>query len=712
MNDTLLNSVLAWLLTYAIHSTLLLGGAWLITKRATLSPMTRDVIWKATLVGGIITATAQQAITTPMGQTLSITSEVAQQKSNIPQTHEAKTQNKIDQRTEAAPASLSTDAELTPVSSVATPSFFASFFVSFLTSLSWTSALVLAWAALALLFSVTYIGRRLILIGRLANRHAVAEGPLPSMLDALCRTVDHRRHVRLTWVNTIASPVALGGDEICLPEAALTDLRPEEQKSLLAHELAHLARRDPQWLAFASLIERVFFFQPLNRAARAAIQRNAEFLCDDWAATQTGSGLPLAHCLERVAEWMEASPLGVPVAGMAEQRSLLVTRIARLIEARPTGKATSRVALALGTVVVLAVTTAAAPGVRASLNAATTPESLTDGSAANEHVATNDKSVDSLANDDGMMGRVPSQVGRAATDIDGKVQRRAEQEIGRDVDRNINKNAGKNIGKNIGGPGHNSSGTVLPQDTAVVSALIERLKDSDASVRKAAASSLGNLKSRRAVNALIAAAGDRNRDVRNAVIEALKDLEDVSAVPVFLKALSDESADIRRNALDALSNFNDNVKASSIVPLLKDEKSDVRRAALDAIKEIGDASVASSVTPLLKDREADVREGAIDALCELKVMLPERDVAELLGDPSPDVRAITLEYIKDRPTSYPLVAAITKLLNDPNGDVREHAVEALSEYRDPAARAALRAALNSEDPNVRRRAAEALGERK
>ena len=37
---------------------------------------------------------------------------------------------------------------------------------------------------------------------------------------------------------------------------------------MLAHEIAHLVRRDPQWLVLARAIEMVFFFQPLNRLAR------------------------------------------------------------------------------------------------------------------------------------------------------------------------------------------------------------------------------------------------------------------------------------------------------------------------------------------------------------------------------------------------------------------------------------------------------------
>ena len=50
-------------------------------------------------------------------------------------------------------------------------------------------------------------------------------------------------------------------------------------------------------------------------------------------------------------------------------------------------------------------------------------------------------------------------------------------------------------------------------------------------------------------------------------------------------------------------------------------------------------------------------------------------------------------------------------LNDSNADVRDAAIDALSEVRDSSALDALVAALKSSDPNVRRQAAEALGQR-
>ena len=50
----------SWLLTYAVHSTLLIGAAWLISQNARrLSMIARDTMWKAALYGGIFTASLQ-----------------------------------------------------------------------------------------------------------------------------------------------------------------------------------------------------------------------------------------------------------------------------------------------------------------------------------------------------------------------------------------------------------------------------------------------------------------------------------------------------------------------------------------------------------------------------------------------------------------------------------------------------------------------------
>ena len=57
----------AWLLTYAVHSTLLIGAVWLLVRRGVLtSHHLQDTFWKAALVGGLLTA----RLTRPGGRAL------------------------------------------------------------------------------------------------------------------------------------------------------------------------------------------------------------------------------------------------------------------------------------------------------------------------------------------------------------------------------------------------------------------------------------------------------------------------------------------------------------------------------------------------------------------------------------------------------------------------------------------------------------------
>ena len=59
MIDTLSSAVLAWLLTYLIHSTVLLTFAWALTRARSWSPASADLLWKTALIGGMLTSTAQ-----------------------------------------------------------------------------------------------------------------------------------------------------------------------------------------------------------------------------------------------------------------------------------------------------------------------------------------------------------------------------------------------------------------------------------------------------------------------------------------------------------------------------------------------------------------------------------------------------------------------------------------------------------------------------
>ncbi len=173
-------SLLAWLLTYFIHSTVLLGVAWLVTRRRRLEPAAAEVLWKVALVAGLVTGTIQSrlALTTPAAVTLPVAA--------LPQ-----------------PAALNQPAALTDPTPSRAPSL--------------ALVLVLLWGAIALGSSFYYVARRLILVGRLADRRAVSDGPLVVALAELQRTARYRRRVHHTMARTISSPVARGSPRSACP---------------------------------------------------------------------------------------------------------------------------------------------------------------------------------------------------------------------------------------------------------------------------------------------------------------------------------------------------------------------------------------------------------------------------------------------------------------------------------------------------------------
>jgi HEAT repeat protein/beta-lactamase regulating signal transducer with metallopeptidase domain len=672
MNST---AVLSWLLTYALHSTVLLVMAKMITSRK-MTAASRDVIWKSALVGGIVTASIQQAFEIrPSGSmALPATSQpVSAPPAALGSTGERSKDNEATLALDKEVAGQS--AELPSAASVASAS-----------RLSMTEGLVLGWAIVAVLLAVTYGARRLILVGRLGDRRMVQDEELKSMLATLQRAGS--KPVQLTSSTAISSPVALGLNEICIPEAAIFELDAEQQRGLLAHELAHLERRDPVWLDAVSLLERVFFFQPLNRMARREMQMAAEHLCDDSAAQRLGSGVPLAKCLAQVAEWIQASPLGVPVAGMAEQRSQLVERIARLVDRTARVKPASRALVTVGALALIAGMVAAAPGVK---------------SAQGKTLETEKKEMQVVAESDTDSIDTLTAAPKVEESRTYSLEQQAQSE---------------------------------EQDPAIIAALIERLKDTDAGVRRAAANSLGNLKSTRAVAPLIDILDDRNKDVRMSAINALGNLQDARAVTPLLSlvrdpsvgvrqavfededipsapviaALSDANADVRHKATNILGHIRDRAATSALINATKDASPEVRASAIEALSEMKDLSAVPSILTAVKDENPEVRHRAIHALSNMHAAVPEKTMLELVGDATADVRQAVLELIRERPFTG-AVAAVSRLLDDPNSDVRVEAVSTLGEIRDPAARRALQAALTSKDAKVRARAAEVLGER-
>jgi len=651
----LASSLFAWLLTYLIHSTVLLGIAWLVTRRRRLEPAASDLLWKVALLASLVTGTIQARLrlSTPATVTLPIATMPQAAPANQPA-------GATDPgRKPGVGAATPTDPGREPGVGAAThgPSL--------------PLVVVLLWGVTALASSLYYVARRLILVGRLADRRAVSDGPLAATLADLQRTTGYRRRVRLTMARTISSPVALGLSEICVPELALSELGAEQQRSMLAHELAHLARRDSLWLAGASLIERFFFFQPLNRLARRELETTAEYLSDEWAMRKTGSAVSLAKCLATVAEWIEASPLGVPVAGLAERRSLLVSRISRLLDGRlPSSPASRRgwaIAAALGVVATIAAAPRVSQGVGGGGGAVTTSgTTATPTQRAAEPVANQDTTV------------VKALIARL-----------------KDENRGVRRAAAHSLGQ-LGDP-------------RAVQPLIVVLADSDAEVRSAAVDALADLEDPRAIGPIAGLLKDPVTDVRHNALSALSHWEQGVPTAPVVALLDDPSADVRHEAVDLLEHLHARSAGSAIARLIHDPSADVRSAVVQALGNLGAQSGAAAITEALGDAAADVRHAALSALNDLKAPIAEATLLNLMKDASADVRQRAAELAGER-SVVAAIPVLRRLIDDPRGDVREAATEALGHIADPAARQALQAALQSPDPKVRRAAAEALGQ--
>src|SRR3954468_20689214 len=67
-------TVFGWLVTYMIHSTLLLSAAWMCDRFFLRNrPHWKELVWRVALVGGLVTATAQAAVPfRPYGGTVSL----------------------------------------------------------------------------------------------------------------------------------------------------------------------------------------------------------------------------------------------------------------------------------------------------------------------------------------------------------------------------------------------------------------------------------------------------------------------------------------------------------------------------------------------------------------------------------------------------------------------------------------------------------------
>ncbi|MGE0144034.1 MAG: M56 family metallopeptidase [Planctomycetota bacterium] len=385
----------AWLWTFALHGSAILLAAMVVSRWLSRDAARLDLLWRYSCFAGLLTASMQCLVHDGPWLALPIEMRgveiVAHDPADSPSALEStgfddatvsgtaspSRLRPIDRaRIELEPlrvAEFSSDGEVSR-NRIVDDSSHAT--VGSAGWASWSNIGVFGALALASVGLWRLLLRRLQLSAWLRDRDVVAyDDPIRATLDSLRATMGVRSRVRLSRSERLLSPVAFGvfRHEICLPARANAVDATAHVPAMLAHELAHLRRRDPLWLAGVQCMRAVFPWQPLLGFAERRMRAVAERRCDAMAARAVGP-IALAECLVEVAQWVrdarhEPSAL---LASMAVAKEGVRSRVEHLLEheARDARRLSSP-----GSVLIVAVLTAA---FSAALPGATVRSALTE----------------------------------------------------------------------------------------------------------------------------------------------------------------------------------------------------------------------------------------------------------------------------------------------------------------------------------------------
>jgi beta-lactamase regulating signal transducer with metallopeptidase domain len=199
--------------------------------------------------------------------------------------------------------------------------------------------LVGAWLLGMLAMTLRFLGG-LAYVQRL-RRHRVAALPdaWQTRLTALARRAGLQQPVQLLASALVPSPMVVGLFKplVLLPMGAATGLAMQELEMILAHEVAHILRKDYLVNLLQAVAEVVFFYHPAVWFLSACLRTEREICCDDVATKLCGDSQLLAQALSSLAELTYAArqPHRLAVAAVGPDGSLL-GRVRRLVEHHPT----------------------------------------------------------------------------------------------------------------------------------------------------------------------------------------------------------------------------------------------------------------------------------------------------------------------------------------------------------------------------------------
>ncbi|UXI69430.1 M56 family metallopeptidase [Tahibacter amnicola] len=315
--------------TVLLHGAVLLVVVWALARLGVIGrDGTAERLWRAAVFGGVVTATLQTLLPQAplLGQWTVPATPVA-----APHTSPGAVDERAAVVLELPVASVATVVPAAQSIAVSAPSRADG--PERWSTVDLLQGLLALWALVALM-RIGGLLRSLRAVRRLqASAVPVTDA---AVLDEVSRLAGDLgvAPVRIGLAAGIGSPLAVPGGCILLPDWALCAPVPE-RRAMLAHELAHIARRDPQWRLAMQAWRALAWPLPLLPMAQRELDVIAEFDCDATAARLVGDGRALAQSLARALEQRTAFPLPALALAMAAEPSPVLQRAERLLEGVP-----------------------------------------------------------------------------------------------------------------------------------------------------------------------------------------------------------------------------------------------------------------------------------------------------------------------------------------------------------------------------------------
>ena len=185
------------------------------------------------------------------------------------------------------------------------------------TALAWSLLAAVVWLVGSLGWFVL-AGARIRRFGRLLAHATAAPPPLQAEAEALAERLGLARCPRVWLVPGAVSPMlwAVGGTaRLLMPEGLLARLGAEQRATLLAHELAHLRRRDHWVRVLELLVLGLYWWFPLAWWARRELHEAEEECCDAWVVwALPGSPRAYATALVETLDFLSGARPALPPA--------------------------------------------------------------------------------------------------------------------------------------------------------------------------------------------------------------------------------------------------------------------------------------------------------------------------------------------------------------------------------------------------------------